>query len=647
MNIFLFLKYYRILKQNRQFRLVYIRYLSNIFIDWGDNIMKLKYLIIVSLILAILTISAASAAENVTSDDQLAVDDEVDVQEAAQEEDVLSDNPKKSDFHVEFTEIAAVNSDDNVIDIYEQTVDGVKGNLTVSVEDAQVYNKKFDYEANLKIKDLGITSPGIYKIKASFIPVIGNSIVLLDDTLNVTEKEGYGDMTAYIYSADYNPNWEGDEYNLLVDIINMPSQGSILVYIDGELFYKGTSEYISLDYLNKKPSIGKHYVKVCYWNGKNQTTVKSKMINIGYNFYVDDYDSDFYLGEVAELLIHLPEDVKGDVYITVDGKTHKVAHEKGKSWIQYNMKTNSLKLNKKYRFHMELRNDPFYPLKTFEFEFTLIPHIVYYDMSIGEKGYISVSLPKNYKGTLKLYNTKERNGEMVKSGKAIKSVKVKNGKAYLPVSFSKKGAKNYIVEYVDGKYVYDKFCFFEVKKNDKKISAGVSSKKIKANEKVAVKIKGPKTLKKPFHIYVDGVLYKSVKLNKKGNAKVSIPFKTTGNHYIKVLSDDYSSKFYSNTFKVKVKKSDIKLTLNKVSIKKSKKKLTLKSTLKIKGKAKKGVKVKFKFNKKTYKAKTNKKGVAKVTIKKSVLKKLKVGQTVKYKAAYKKTCTIKTAKVKK
>ena len=134
--------------------------------------MKLKYLIIASLILAILTISAASAAENVTSDDQLAVGDEVDVQEAAQEEDVLSDSPKKSDFRVEFTEIAAVNSDYDVIDIYEQTEDGVNGNLTVSVDNAQVYNKKFKYEEYLKIKDLGITSPGIYKIQASFIPAI-------------------------------------------------------------------------------------------------------------------------------------------------------------------------------------------------------------------------------------------------------------------------------------------------------------------------------------------------------------------------------------------------------------------------------------------------------------------------------------------
>ena len=56
-------------------------------------------------------------------------------------------------------------------------------------------------------------------------------------------------------------------------------------------------------------------------------------------------------------------------------------------------------------------------------------------------------------------------------------------------------------------------------------------------------------------------------------------------------------------------------------------------------------KITFKFKGKTYKARTDKKGVAKVTIKKSVLKKLKVGKKVTYQATYLKDTVKKSVKV--
>ena len=91
----------------------------------------------------------------------------------------------------------------------------------------------------------------------------------------------------------------------------------------------------------------------------------------------------------------------------------------------------------------------------------------------------------------------------------------------------------------------------------------------------------------------------------------------------------------------------LKLTLKKVTVKKSAKKLVLTAKLTKGKKLIKGKKITFKFNGKTYKAKTNKKGIAKVTIKKNVLKKLKVGKKVKYQAKYSKLLVKKTAKVKK
>lgn len=88
-----------------------------------------------------------------------------------------------------------------------------------------------------------------------------------------------------------------------------------------------------------------------------------------------------------------------------------------------------------------------------------------------------------------------------------------------------------------------------------------------------------------------------------------------------------------------------KITLKSVTVKKSASKITLQATFKKGSSAIKGKLLIFKFNGKTYKAKTNSKGIAKVTIKSSVLKKLKVGKTVKYQVSYGKYTDKKTAKV--
>ena len=91
----------------------------------------------------------------------------------------------------------------------------------------------------------------------------------------------------------------------------------------------------------------------------------------------------------------------------------------------------------------------------------------------------------------------------------------------------------------------------------------------------------------------------------------------------------------------------LELTLKTVKVKKSARKLVLTATLKKGSKAIKSGKIIFKFKGKNYKVKTNKKGIAKAIIKKNVLKKLKAGKKITYKASYKKLNVKKTVKVKK
>ena len=125
----------------------------------------------------------------------------------------------------------------------------------------------------------------------------------------------------------------------------------------------------------------------------------------------------------------------------------------------------------------------------------------------------------------------------------------------------------------------------------------------------------------------------TVKTGSDGIAKIKItdvPKKYT-------LTTSYNGKTYKNTVTVKQV-----LTASKVTVKKTAKKFTLKAKLKINGKLVKGKWITFKFNGKTYKVKTNAKGIAQKTFNKKVINKLKKGKTYAVKVTYLKD-TIKTS----
>ena len=122
---------------------------------------------------------------------------------------------------------------------------------------------------------------------------------------------------------------------------------------------------------------------------------------------------------------------------------------------------------------------------------------------------------------------------------------------------------------------------------------------------------------------------------------VSYSCKTDKNGYAKLKINLNPGKYtiiaeYKNTT-VKNKlvvKQTFKLVKKTVSVKKGKK-LVLQAKLKwSNGKAIKGKVIKIKFKGKTYKAKTNSKGIAKVTIKTKITKKLKKGKKYAYSATY-------------
>ena len=127
-------------------------------------------------------------------------------------------------------------------------------------------------------------------------------------------------------------------------------------------------------------------------------------------------------------------------------------------------------------------------------------------------------------------------------------------------------------------------------------------------------------------IVANGVHYAS-KVGKKGYASLTI------NLLPKKYKLIAEYKGFKTTNKLHVKQ--ILKAFKKTTKVKKGKKLVLKAKLKwSNGKAIKGKVVKFKLKGKTYKAKTNKKGIAKVTIKKKVTKKFKKGKKYKVIISY-------------
>ena len=129
----------------------------------------------------------------------------------------------------------------------------------------------------------------------------------------------------------------------------------------------------------------------------------------------------------------------------------------------------------------------------------------------------------------------------------------------------------------------------------------------------------------------------TVTTDKNGIAKIKIvdvPKKYT-------ITTKYKGKTYTNRVTVKQV-----LIASKVTVKKTAKSFTIKAKLKVNGKLVKGKVITFKFNGKTYKVKTNAKGIAQKKLNKNVIKKLRKGKAYAVKVTYLKDTIKTTVKVK-
>ena len=499
--------------------------------------------------------------------------------------------------------------------IYAKSVKYTDGTLTVLFDGKVIFSKKLDKNHEFLESLFSKVTCGEHLIEVQY-----NS-----SKFNYSKQQ----LVNVTYTVDiwgYNYRY-GDE-NIVYAIVPTDFNASLVhIAIDGK-FYPikiDNSGWIELNV--SKLTAGNHTLVFDFEGDKKYYShYETYNFTVHYDFNTPD---DIHYLDGSVISIDLPSTAKGNFEIYVNGTLYKsVKLVNGTSSIRvdnFSCGIHNISLN--YTgddFEIENRSDSLH----------IQPKIISpITIECGKDKYIAVQVSNDTKGYI-----------IFTVGKNKYNVPIKNGKASLSLKNFKIGEYYIDVDYVgeDGYACFD-YTYVEVLPAKIKIT-GAKDKSIRYTSNGYYKVKvynnQSKLAKGVYVTFKVGKTTYKVKTDKNGIAKLKL------------------SKFAPKTYKITVSYKGIKvskkltvkhiLKLKSVKIRKSAKKLVLTASLKkVNGKYPKGKTIKFKFKGKTYKAKTNSKGIAKITIKKKVLKKLKVGKKITYKATYLKDTAKRTVKVKK
>jgi hypothetical protein len=406
--------------------------------------------------------------------------------------------------------------------------------------------------------------------------------------------------------------------NVTVDIINVPDNfnGNVSIVVDNVTVYDGpVNSTIDIG----RFSSGNKTSIVTFYGDENYN---NESVRVNFTVSKLDLDANVTAGDVAfneDVMfdIEVPENYTGNVSIVVDGKTlyngsanasinvgamgigDKTAEVIFYGDDTYADKSVNVKFavksaisaedmvrgwNSPYDYKAGFLDKGLKPLGNTDVTFTV--NGVKYVARTDSNGFAYLTTSKLPVGKYSVTVTNPVNGESVTRTLTIVERLVEN--------------RDITMEFVDGTY-------YTVR------AIGDDGKPVGAGEHV--------------FITVNGVTYNRITdANGYAYLKINLNPKTY------TITAEYKNYEVSNTLKVK---QTLKLVKKNVKIKKTAKKIILKAKLKwANGKPIKGKKIIFKFRGKSYKAKTNKKGIAKVTVKKKVIKKLKKGKKYTFSAKY-------------
>ena len=659
--------------------------------------MKLKRILLVGLLLAVFTIGAAGASDNMTvaDSDSDAVGESMD--------DVLSGNEVDGEITAcknqecpmyDSNGLQAIGKEDmgedatgNIgIEANNQKGDSLSSgdDVELNVPTTLLVNKSYSLvfdssegggelvlsgivNGTFKLEEGRLTVPistqeaGNYTLKAVYGERAWDYVIcVLEKSPEVFIESTY-DSNISRYDAEHDSNEELNTYMYLICVHAAPyalTGGNVSIYMDGELDtvltqsdLKDYSYWFDLKEQDVPDKVfeyqlwpkygedGTHTVSVVYSGDETFDPA-----NRTFNYTVSSHG---LWGYGSDIKVTLPYDASGVLTYTVNGKSSKinvdyVPESEYLGYTEYKIELHGFGLKEGENYTVDIsfkgKNNKY----SFKESLTLTDfhEIYHFLLSYGayEDGKISLNLPSDAKGNLTIEMVEEYEGINMS-----KTVALNKGKATIVLPFGDyclsahyTGSDYDVSEIVEEDVTV--YCYKLVHAKDvtmrytdsKTIKLKVNNdrrKLVGANEVVKFKI-GKKTFTR--------------KTNKNGVVSFKIPSLAPGKYKLKIIShEDYGRAITANRI-ITVKHI---LSVKTVKVKKSAKRLILTASLK-KGKTPlKGKKITFKFKGKTYKAKTNKKGVAKVTIKKSVLKKLKVGKKVTYQAKYLKDVVKKSVKV--
>ena len=490
------------------------------------------------------------------------------------------------------------------------------GHLTIWIDDDVKFNG---------------TAKGLVKIPYTMTnkEIVLKSLYVDNDTF----KDGL-EYDNTIYPTTQSPDWdlkitmdkEIYKYaNTAPEIsINEPDifYGEIHYYIDGK-------EVDLNNYNFNKLSLGKHTLEV-----RASKDSYFKDVNKSFEFEVKNIvikfpDEMFY--EATEFIeCYMPKDVTGKVKFYIDGKLQETVN--AEEYVNY--RTDDISFGEHtFRVIYDGGNYPKVDLsKKIKFSYTIYPlnkaFIFGVDFIYGNKNLMPFHVPTGVPGTFTVTLDGRKYTAKCDYLTHIDISKVKAGNYTMQIDYPGSG------KFYKLSFTYD----IEIEPQPLQIKAANANAYYNTGSTYKVQIldMNGKALKRQEVEFMFSTYSKTVKTDSKGYVSLKLTNKP-GTYKVEIASDRL----------IVTKKITIKhvVNLKSVSVKRSAKQLVLQATLK-NPKVMKGKTVTFKFNGKTYKAKTNSKGIAKYTLKSSVLKKLKVGKKITYQATYLKDTVKKTAVVK-